>query len=70
MPKESPPIPEAGQIAYVRQRLYLVEQAIAPAKAGDSPLVKLSCVEDDAQGQPLEVLWDRELDAEIRTGEA
>jgi hypothetical protein len=54
----------------VRQRLYLVEQTVPPARSRDSTLVKLSCVDDDAQGQPLEVLWKRELDPEILTGEA
>jgi superfamily II DNA or RNA helicase len=38
--------------------------------ASESALVKLSCVDDDAQGQRLEVLWDRELDAEVLTGES
>ena len=33
-------------------------------------MVTLSCVDDDAQGQRLEVLWDREVDPEIQTGEA
>ena len=32
--------------------------------------MRLSCVDDDNQGQPLEVLWERELDPEILTGEA
>lgn len=63
-------IPETGQIARVRQRLYLVEQIIAPPSAGDSTLVRLSCVDDDNQGQPLEVLWEREIDPEVLTGEA
>jgi SNF2 family DNA or RNA helicase len=63
-------IPAPGQIARVRQRLYLVEQTVPPARSRDSTLVKLSCVDDDAQGQPLEVLWERELDPEILTGEA
>jgi SNF2 family DNA or RNA helicase len=62
-------VPEPGQIVAVRQRLYLVEQAVAPVSPGDSALIRLSCVDDDAQGQPLEVLWDRELDARIVTGE-
>ena len=63
------PIPEPGQIVAVRQRLYLVEQAVGPVTRGDSTLIRLSCVDDDAQGQPLDVLWDRELDARIVTGE-
>ena len=33
-------------------------------------MVRLSCVDDDNQGQPLQVLWEREIDAEIVTGEA
>jgi superfamily II DNA or RNA helicase len=63
-------LPSPGEIARVRQRLYLVEETVQPPKAGDSSLVKLSCVDDDAQGQRLEVLWERELDAEVLTGEA
>src|SRR5262245_38631254 len=75
MPKESPMpasglLPSPGQLAKVRQRLYLVEDAVPPPNAGDSSLVRLSCVDDDAQGQHLEVLWDRELDAKVQTGEA
>jgi SNF2-related domain len=62
-------IPSAGQIARVRQRLYLVESTVAPPRPGDSTLVSLSCVEDDAQGQRIDVLWDREIDPEIITGE-
>ncbi|HUY32617.1 MAG TPA: DISARM system SNF2-like helicase DrmD [Pirellulales bacterium] len=63
-------IPSPGQIARVRQRLYLVEETVAPPKARDSTLVKLSCVDDDAQGQRLEVLWEKEIDPEILSGEA
>src|SRR6202790_1371301 len=62
-------IPEVGQIVRVRQRLYLVEGLVAPPRPQDSTLVELSCVEDDAQGQSLEVLWERELDAAVLTGE-
>ena len=63
-------LPAPGQIARVRQRLYLVEQTVPAPSPGDSTLVKLSCVDDDAQGQRLEVLWEREIDPEIQTGEA
>jgi len=64
------PNPAPGQIARVRQRRYLVEETISPIAAADSTLVKMSCVDDDNQGQPLEVLWEREIDAEVLTGEA
>ena len=63
-------LPSAGQIARVRQRLYLVESSVAPPRPGDSTLVSLSCVDDDAQGQRIDVLWEREIDPEIITGEA
>ena len=60
-------LPEPGQIARVRQRLYMVERSTPGPSAADSTLVGLSCVDDDAQGQPLEVLWEREIDTEILT---
>jgi len=63
-------LPSPGQIARVRQRLYLVERTTPGPSAADSTLVGLACVDDDAQGQPLEVLWEREIDTEILTGEA
>ena len=64
------PIPSPGHIARVRQRLYLVEDIVAPPNAGESTLVRLSCIDDDNQGQPLEVLWEQEVDPDILTGEA
>ena len=30
----------------------------------DDTLVRLSCLEDDAEGEELQVLWEREVDAE------
>jgi hypothetical protein len=63
-------MPQAGEIAEVRQRRYLVEDTIPPLNGGDSTLVALSCVDDDAQGQRIEVLWERELDAEVLSAEA
>ena len=58
-------LPEAGQIVYVRSRQYLVEDVLpAELDSGDTT-VSLSCLEDDAQGQPLEVFWELERDAKI-----
>jgi hypothetical protein len=65
-----PQIPSVGQIVALRQRLYLVEQSAGPIKHGDSTLVRLACLDDDAQGQTLEVLWEKELDQQILSGEA
>ncbi|MEY4176465.1 MAG: hypothetical protein RLY70_39, partial [Planctomycetota bacterium] len=59
-----------GRIARVRQRTYLIEEVVKPPRAADSTLVRLSCVDDDNQGQPLEVLWEKELDPQILTSEA
>jgi len=56
-----PPTP--GEIVRVRSRRYLVEAVEPPEPAtGDQTLVRLSCLEDDAEGEPLEVLWEREID--------
>lgn len=62
--------PAPGRIARIRQRLYLIEDATRASVQDDSSLVKLSCVDDDAQGQELQVLWEHEVDAEIMSGEA
>ena len=51
------PAPEPGRIAFVRQRRYLVEEVAEPGGEGEATLVHLSCLDDDAQGQPLAVLW-------------
>ncbi len=59
--------PEPGQIVYVRQRRYLVEEVTLPSAAAEATLVDLSCLDDDAQGQPLSVLWEHELDARVLT---
>ena len=56
-------IPQIGDIVRVRSRQYLVESLDLPPNPGDSTLLHLSCLEDDAQGEALEVLWEREIDA-------
>jgi hypothetical protein len=58
-------IPATGDIVRVRSRQYLVEGVDPPLRSGDSTLVRLSCLEDDAQGDPIEVLWEREIDAKL-----
>ena len=62
-------VPSPGEIVRVRQRHYLVEEIVRSRRKTDSTIVRLSCIEDDAQGQRLEVLWERELDAEPFQGE-
>jgi superfamily II DNA or RNA helicase len=58
-------LPEVGQLARVRSRQFLVESVVPPPDGSEQTLVRLSCLDDDAQGEPLEVLWEREVDAEI-----
>ena len=61
--------PKPGDIVSVRTRQYLVED-VQPGDGGDLTLVRLSCLEDDAQGVPLEVLWEAEVDARPAKGDA
>ncbi|HBE19749.1 MAG TPA: helicase [Cyanobacteria bacterium UBA11149] len=56
---------ETGQIVQVRSRQYLVEEVTKPVSQDGDTQVRLSCLEDDAQGQQLEVFWEREVDAQL-----
>ena len=58
-------VPKVGELVQVRSRRWLVDEIIAPQIAGQTSVVRLSCADDDAQGQSLEVLWDYELDGLI-----
>lgn len=42
-------------------------EAVEPAHqpSWEQTLVELSCLEDDAQGERLTVLWEREVDAQV-----
>ena len=56
--------PVPGQIVHVRSRRWLVE-TVEARHDGESPLVRLACADDDAQGQVLDVYWDYETDRKI-----
>ncbi len=56
---------ELGQIIRVRSRQYLVEDVILPGSSVGDTRVRLACLEDDAQGETLEVFWEREIDAQV-----
>jgi superfamily II DNA or RNA helicase len=60
--------PSVGDVVRVRTRTYLVEGV--DTDAGYSPIVQLACLDDDAQGEPLEVVWDLELATEILDAES
>jgi SNF2 family DNA or RNA helicase len=63
-------LPNPGELVFVRQRRYLVEAVTPSLKEGEATKLFLACVDDDAQGQRLEVLWEHEIDAEVLRGEA
>ncbi len=64
-PQFTPRAPSPGQLVHIRQRRYFVEETVPP-RTQRRHAVRLACVDDDAQGQPLQVLWEREVDPEIR----
>jgi len=61
-------LPEAGQVVRVRTRTHLVEGV--DRNGGYGTLVRLACLDDDAQGQKAEVIWELELDGQILDSEA
>src|SRR3954462_10822271 len=58
-----PAAPAPGEIVCVRQRQYLVEAG--QPSPGEATLVSMSCLDDDAQGEALEVLWEHEIDTAV-----
>ncbi|MDE3033015.1 MAG: hypothetical protein KGI56_05070 [Acidobacteriota bacterium] len=63
-------LPNPGELVFVRQRRYLVEAVVPSLQEGEATKLSLACVDDDAQGQRLDVLWEHEIDAEVLRGEA
>lgn len=59
------PIPQAGQIVRVRSRQFLVEDVALPPEPWHQTLVRLSCLDDDAQGDQVDVLWELEADSQM-----
>ena len=50
-------MPELGQLIHLPQRRWLIE-SVEEAGLGEATLVHAACVDDDAQGEPVSVLWD------------
>lgn len=61
-------LPQRGQIARVRTRHWLVTDVDDTSEHGT--VVSLACVDDDAQGDVLQVVWEVELDALALDAEA
>lgn len=55
--------PSRGDVVVVRQRQYLVEDVVPPARVGDDRLHRLVCLDDDAQGREVSLIWRHELGA-------
>ncbi len=70
MPPSTDPtsIPSPGQIVFLRTRRWLVENTAPDPDFGTT--VDLACLDDDAQGDPLSVVWEMELDRRIIGEEA
>jgi superfamily II DNA or RNA helicase len=62
-------LPLNGQIVRARTRTYVVE-GVEPSEEPGITVVRMACLDDDAQGQRLDVVWELELDAEVLDEEA
>jgi len=62
--------PKLGQTVRIRTRTYVVEAVEEDPISPDLAVVRGACLDDDAQGEPLEVVWGLELDTEILDQEA
>ena len=58
-----PVAPQVGDFVRVRTRRWLVEGQRSGVE--NLSALSLACVDDDAQGETADVVWDAELDAEI-----
>ncbi len=57
-------LPQPGQVVQARHRQWMVE-AVELGRDKDSPCISLVCVDDDAPGETLEILWDLEVGARV-----
>ncbi len=56
-------VPEPGQVLAARGRQWLVERVHDGDAPHQSPLLQLACLDDDAPGKRLDMLWDLEIGA-------
>lgn len=61
--KREGPVP--GDVIRLRHRQWLVEDVVSPPEANQLTLVKAVCLDDDNQGELIEVLWEMELGAKV-----
>jgi hypothetical protein len=55
-------VPQRGDFVRVRSRRWLVEDE---RPIDGLKTLRLACVDDDAQGEVAEVLWDAEIDGSV-----
>jgi len=66
--KDKNRLPEQGQVVKLRSRTWLVE-AVDTAEGDAGTVISLACLDDDAQGQPLKVIWEVEINPQVITKE-
>lgn len=59
------PLPTQGSIVALRRRHWLVHGVKPGDRPGDATLVGAHCIDDDAAGMPVEVLWELESGARV-----
>jgi SNF2 family DNA or RNA helicase len=59
------PMPSKGCVVHCRSHRWLVEEVEPPELPGGDTVVRMACLDDDANGQQLEVFWEREVDARV-----
>jgi hypothetical protein len=58
-------MPSQGCVVHCRSHRWLVEE-VEPAEHPDGDtVVRMACLDDDANGQRLEVFWEREVDSQV-----
>jgi len=57
--------PEEGDVILLRHRQWLVEEVCPPPLPNQLTLIKAVCLDDDNQGEPIDVLWEMELGAQV-----
>jgi SNF2 family DNA or RNA helicase len=58
-------IPTSGCVVHCRSHRWLVEKVEPSEHPEGDTVVGLACLDDDANGQRLEVFWEREVDAQV-----
>ncbi|MDM7954565.1 MAG: DISARM system SNF2-like helicase DrmD [Cyanobium sp. CZS 25K] len=62
---ETPSKPKQGCVVHCRSHRWLVEDMEPAELPGGDTVVRMACLDDDANGQKLEVFWEREVDAHV-----